>query len=106
MDSIDFALAAVVIFFACLVRGVSGFGLALVAVPLLVHFLPLTLFVPWMVVMDTLAALVLAPSGQRGGHVRRAQIGWMVPASLIGIVVGIELLASSVSLLWRTAVSA
>ena len=53
-----------------------------------------------------LASLVLARSGQRDGHVRRAQIGWIVPASLIGIVVGIELLASGVSLLWRTAASA
>jgi hypothetical protein len=79
MDSIDFTLAAVVIFFAYLVRGVSGFGSALVAVPLLVHFLPLTLVVPWMVVMDTLAALVLARSGQRGGHVRWAEIGWTRP---------------------------
>jgi uncharacterized membrane protein YfcA len=94
MDSIEFALSAVVIFFAYLVRGVSGFGSALVAVPLLVHFLPLTFVVPWVVVMDTLAALVLARSGQRDGHVRWTEIGWMVPASLVGIVIGIELLVN------------
>lgn len=94
MDTIDFALAAAVIFFAYLIRGISGFGSALVAVPLLAHFLPLTLVVPWMVVMDTLAALALARSGQRGGHVRWAEIGWMVPASLLGVVIGIALLVN------------
>jgi uncharacterized protein len=94
MDSLDFVLAAAVIFLAYLVRGISGFGSALVAVPLLAHFLPLTFVVPWMVIMDTLAALVLARSGQRGGHVRWAEIGWMVPASLLGVVIGIELLVN------------
>jgi uncharacterized membrane protein YfcA len=94
VDTIDFALAAAVIFLAYLVRGVSGFGSALVAVPLLAHFLPLTFVVPWMVVMDTLAALVLARSGQRDGNVRWAEIGWMVPASLLGIVIGIALLVN------------
>jgi len=78
VDFIDLALAAVVIFLAYLVRGVSGFGSALVAVPLLVHFLPLTFVVPWVVMMDTLAALVLARSGQRDGHVRWAGICWRV----------------------------
>jgi hypothetical protein len=63
VESIDFALAAAVIFLAYLVRGISGFGSALVAVPLLVHFLPLTFVVPWMVMMDTLAALLLIGSG-------------------------------------------
>ena len=35
MDYLDFTLAAAVIFLAYLVRGISGFGSALVAVPLL-----------------------------------------------------------------------
>lgn len=88
----EFILAAVVILLAYLVRGVSGFGSALVAVPLLAHFLPLTFVVPWVVVMDTLAALLLARSGQRGGHVRWGEIRWLVPAALLGIVTGILLL--------------
>ncbi len=94
MDNPDFILAAVIVFLAYLVRGISGFGSALVAVPLLAHFLPLTFVVPWMVVMDTVAALVLARSGQRGGHVRWSEIGWMVPASLLGVVIGIGLLVN------------
>jgi len=94
MDTLDFALAAAVILLAYLVRGISGFGSALVAVPLLVHFLPLTFVVPWVVVMDTLAALLLARSGQRGGHVRWEEIAWLVPAALLGIAAGILLLVN------------
>jgi len=94
MDTLDFMLAAAVILLAYLVRGVSGFGSALVAVPLLAHFLPLTFVVPWVVVMDTLAALLLASSGQRSGHVRWDEIGWLLPAVLLGIVTGILLLVN------------
>jgi uncharacterized membrane protein YfcA len=94
MEGPDFILAAAVILLAYLVRGVSGFGSALVAVPLLAHFLPLTLVVPWMVVMDTLAALLLAHTGQRSGHVRWEEIRWLVPAALLGIVAGVLLLVN------------
>jgi uncharacterized membrane protein YfcA len=94
METLDFFLAAAVILLAYLVRGVSGFGSALVAVPLLAHFLPLTFVVPWVVVMDTLAALLLACSGQRSGHVRWEEIRWLVPAALLGIVAGILLLVN------------
>jgi uncharacterized membrane protein YfcA len=94
METIDFFLAAAVILLAYLVRGISGFGSALVAVPLLAHFMPLTFVVPWVVVTDTLAALLLAHSGQRGGHVRWDEIGWLLPAALLGIVAGILLLVN------------
>ena len=94
MEILDFILAASVIFLAYLVRGVSGFGSALVAVPLLVHFLPLTFVVPWVVAMDVLAALLLARSGHRGGHVRWREIGWILPATLPGIAAGILLLVN------------
>lgn len=92
MEILDFFLAAAVIFFAYLVRGISGFGSALVAVPLLAHFLPLSFVVPWVVAMDVLAAVLLALWGHRGGHVRWREIGWILPASLLGIVIGILLL--------------
>lgn len=95
METIDFFLAATVVFFAYLVRGVSGFGSALVAVPLLAHLLPLTFVVPGVVAMDVLAALLLAFSGHRGGHVRWREIGWMAPSTLLGIVLGIVLLVNT-----------
>lgn len=92
MDIADFLPAAGVIFLAYLVRGISGFGSALVAVPLLAHFLPLTFVVPWIAATDVLAAAALTHSGRRGGHVHWAEIGWLLPAAALGIVAGIQLL--------------
>jgi len=43
-----------VLFFAYLVRGVAGFGSALIAVPLLALTLPLTIVVPLVVFLDYL----------------------------------------------------
>lgn len=94
MEILDLILAATVIFIAYLIRGVSGFGSALVAVPLLAHLLPLTFVVPWMVVMDVLAALLITRSGQRDRLVHWREIGWMMPATLFGIVVGVLLLVN------------
>lgn len=87
----DLLLAAAVVFLAYLVRGVSGFGSALVAVPLLAHFLPLTFVVPWIAAMDVLAALLLTRSGG-GGHVRWREIAWLLPPAVIGIFLGVQLL--------------
>jgi len=94
MDAIDFTLAAAIIFLAYLVRGISGFGSALVAVPLLAHFLPLTFVVPWIAATDVLAAVVLTRSGLKGGHVRWQEIGWLLPAAALGMVAGIQLLVN------------
>ena len=48
--------AASVLFFAYLVRGVAGFGSALIAVPLLALTLPLTIVVPLVVFLDYLGS--------------------------------------------------
>lgn len=84
--------AGALILLAYFVRGVTGFGSALVAVPMLAHFLPLTLVVPLIVALDVLAALLLTGSGQRGGHVAWREVGWLLPGSLLGIGVGLWLL--------------
>lgn len=92
MDPVELLPAAGIVFVAYLVRGVSGFGSALVAVPLLAHFLPLTFVVPWVAAMDVAAALALTRSGLKGGHVRWAEIGYLVPPAVLGILVGLQLL--------------
>lgn len=92
MSDLAMPLAAAVVFFAYLVRGVTGFGSALVAVPLLVHLLPLTVVVPFITVLDVLAALLLTNAGQRRGHVQWGEVRWLLPGSLIGVVVGLQLL--------------
>ena len=81
---------ALVIFAAYFVRGMTGFGSALVAVPLLVMVLPLKLVVPVIVLLDYLAAL---SHGMR--HFR--QIQWrdllpMIPSTLLGILIALFLL--------------
>ena len=94
MDSFELFLAALVVLLAYLVRGVSGFGSALVAVPLLAHFLPLTFVVPWIALMDVLGSVTLARAGHRGGHIRWAEIAWLLPAAVVGVVLGVGLLVS------------
>ena len=90
--SFDLFAAGAIVLFAYLVRSVSGFGSALIAVPLLAHFHPLTLVVPLIIVLDVLAALLLTAVGQRAGHVDWREVAWLVPGTLLGVAVGLWLL--------------
>ena len=94
MSNLDLVLAAAVVFFAYFLRGVTGFGSALVAVPLLVQMLPLTTVVPFIATLDVVAALVLTGSGLRGRQVCWSEVWWLLPGSLLGIVVGLQLLVN------------
>lgn len=86
IDLIPFAI----IFLAYFIRGITGFGSGLVAVPLLAHFLPLQTVVPMVLILDFTAAIVLS------GHLRN-QVQWMeirplIPTTLAGILIGATLL--------------
>lgn len=77
----------VVLFAAYLVRGIAGFGSALVAVPLLTVQLPITLVVPLVVSLDYLGS---ASQGLK----HRKQIAWadllpLIPFTLAGIVIAL-----------------
>lgn len=76
--------AAVVIFFAYLVRGIAGFGSALVAVPLLVLVLPLQTVVPVVVAVDYVAALTQSTRDRPA--IRWRDIWPLFPFSLAGVV--------------------
>ena len=81
-----------VIFIATLVRSAFGFGEALIAVPLLALSLPLPIAAPLAVLVSiTIAAVVVAQDWRRI-HLRSA--GWLAGATLLGIPVGLALLAS------------
>ena len=82
--------SAAIILFAYFVRGVSGFGSGLIAVPLLAHFWPLTLTVPMILVTDFTASVVLGRATR--GHIRWEEIRALVPASAVGVIVGVSLL--------------
>lgn len=87
-----YLIAALIILAAYFIRGISGFGSGLIAVPLLALFLPLTFAVPLVLVTDFSASLAL------GTHVRR-QVRWdeikpLLPFSLIGVIFGTILLVN------------
>jgi len=83
----------IVVFLATLFRSAFGFGEALIAVPLLTLFLPLKVAAPVAVLVSITIAAVVVAQDWRKIHVRSA--GWLVASSLIGIPVGLLLLASS-----------
>lgn len=91
--TLDLALyAAAVLMGAYFIRGISGFGSGLVAVPLLALQLPLTFVVPLILLTDFTASLVL-------GGLNLKQVDWreirrLMPPGLIGVAVGTLLLVS------------
>jgi uncharacterized protein len=81
-----------VVFVATLIRSAFGFGEALIAVPLLVLFLPLQVAAPLAVLLSiTIAGLVVAQDW-REIHVGSA--GWLLLATLPGLPCGLLLLTS------------
>ncbi len=91
-----FALAAIIL--AYIVRGITGFGSALISVPLLAFILPLTIIVPLIVLLDFIAA---ASHGLRHWRsVRWPLILPLLPFTLMGVGSALYLLKSiDVSLL-------
>ena len=49
-----------ILLLAYFLRGITGFGSGLIAIPLLAHFLPLTFVVPMVLVLDFVASIVLS----------------------------------------------
>jgi hypothetical protein len=72
------------------VFGLTGFGSSVVAVPLLAHLLPLSFVVPLQLVLDFIAALALGTRVR--AQVDRAEMAWLLPFMLVGMVAGVTLL--------------
>lgn len=85
-----FALAAVIVAVGYLIFAITGFGAALLTVPVLSHFLPLTFVLPLAVLLDVGASLVVGVRFRRDAD--RGELKWLVPFSLIGAVLGVTLL--------------
>lgn len=77
---------------AYVIRGITGFGSGLIAIPLLAHFLPLTFVVPLMLVLDFIASVVLS----RHTHlqVHWSEIRLLLPPTMVGMLVGAVLLVN------------
>lgn len=75
---------------AYLVRGITGFGSALVAVPILTILLPVSFTVPVICVSDLLASIIHGFGNRR--HIQWSTIFRLLPATLAGIGAGIIML--------------
>src|SRR3569623_1434525 len=88
----DWAGIAGAIFAAYTIFGLTGFGSAVVAVPILVHFVPLTFAVPLVLLLDFGATLAV---GALNWHlVARAELLRIVPCMVVGIAAGVTLLVN------------
>jgi uncharacterized membrane protein YfcA len=85
------AAAVAIILLAFVIRGITGFGSGLIAVPLLAHFLPLQFVVPFILVLDVTAAATLL-GGQGLRQVRWDELKPLVPFGVIGVLLGVSLL--------------
>ncbi len=89
LSTLQLAAATAILVVAYVVRGITGFGSGLIAIPLLTLMLPLTLVVPLIGLLDYLASLT------HGFHHRR-QIRWrellpLLPFSLAGLLIALYL---------------
>jgi len=83
-------LAALVVAFAYTAFGLAGFGSTVIALPLLVHFFALRFAVPLLMLLDVAAFLLFGARVRK--QIRYAEIGWLVPFILAGMMAGLTLL--------------
>lgn len=89
----DIYLAAFfIILFAYFIRGITGFGSGLIAIPLLAHFLPLTFVVPLILMVDFAGSIALSYHVHL--QVRWSEIRPLLPTSIVGMLVGAVLLVN------------
>lgn len=70
--------------------GLTGAGSTVLALPILVYFLPLKFAVPLLMLLDLVASLALSARAWRG--VRFDELGRLLPFLLVGIALGLTLL--------------
>ncbi len=90
LSPLELTYGAIVIFAAYFVRGIAGFGSALVAVPLLAMVLPLPLVVPIIVLLDYVGSLT---HGIRNfHHIRWRELLPLIPFTALGVGIALYLL--------------
>ncbi len=92
MSTEQIALMAVILLVGYFIRGITGFGSGLIAVPLLALFLPLTFVVPLLLLLDFTASMVMG--GFNFGRVKWNEIGVLIPFGILGVVLGTSLLVN------------
>ncbi|MEO8772733.1 MAG: sulfite exporter TauE/SafE family protein [Gelidibacter sp.] len=89
MELITFYILAIV-FFATLVRSTFGFGESLVAVPLLILFIPIEIAVPLSVLISIFIAAIIVVQDGKEIHFNSAK--WLIIFAALGIPIGLFLL--------------
>ena len=85
--TVDWAAMAAVVALAYLVLGLTGLGSAMVAVPGLVHFMPLTAAVPLVLLFDMVSTASVGARHWR--QVSRPELWRLVPFMAIGVAAGV-----------------
>ncbi|MDP3482428.1 MAG: sulfite exporter TauE/SafE family protein [Sulfuricella sp.] len=75
---------------AYFIRGITGFGSGLIAVPLLAHFLPLQFVVPFVLMLDFTASITLG--GKTRKHIDWNELKPLLPFGAAGVMLGVALL--------------
>jgi uncharacterized membrane protein YfcA len=88
----ELAYAAGVLLLAYFIRGIAGFGSGLIAVPLLALMFPLTRVVPFILLLDFTASLLLGGLNLR--KVRWDEAGPLIPFGIAGVALGTTLLVN------------
>src|SRR5258707_1317982 len=93
------ALLAGLAFIGALVVGVTGFGSALVTIPLATHFVPLQFALPLFALVDLSTAFSVGLENPR--NAARDEWRRLVPMILVGTALAVTLLASGGWLVYR-----
>lgn len=88
----DWAGMACAVLAAYTVFGMTGFGSAVVAVPILVHFVPLQFAVPLVMLLDLVSTLTVGALNWR--LVARAELLRLMPFMILGVIAGVTLLVN------------
>ena len=91
LGGIQLALIAAIVFLAFVVRGMSGFGAGLIAVPLLAFVIPLQLAVPLCSLLVFVLFIVLVIRDRQ--QVVWAELKLLVPPTIAGALIGLWLFA-------------
>jgi len=92
INTAQIILAVTIIFIAYMVKGISGFGSGLIAIPLLAFFLPLAVVVPTLGLLSYSGTIYQSISLRK--HVAWRDILPLLPFSLLGILLALWLLVN------------
>lgn len=84
---------ALIVTLAYTVYGLTGFGAAIIAIPLLAHFFPLRFAVPMMLICDLFAGFLLFLKNRK--HMDKQELLRLLPFLLLGMTVGVTLLVQA-----------